>query len=137
MTLKIVLDTNILVSALVFGGKPKTVLEAVIEGRARLILSDPLLEELKGVLEGSKFRYPQKATQVILDSLILIADVVTPLVEIHHITRDPDDNRVLECAIEGHADFIVSGDLDLLDLGEFNGIPIESPAQFMRELGKR
>lgn len=134
--LKIVMDTNVLVSALVFGGKPRSVLETAIEGRAKLILSEVLLEELTGILEGPKFRYPRKVTQTIRDLLISIAEVVTPSVEIDRIVRDPDDNRILECAVEGCADFIISGDLDLLELGEFRGIRIRPPARFVRELEK-
>lgn len=130
---RVVLDTNVLVSALVFGGKPRKVLRLAISGVVKLVTSEILLEELKGVLEGPKFRYPPKVTQIILNEILSIAEVVVPSLQIDRITSDPDDNRVLECAVEGVADLIVSGDPDLTDLKEFRGIPIRTPADFLSE----
>lgn len=128
---RVVLDTNVLVSALVFGGTPRKVLRLAVSGAMKLIISEILLEELKGVLEGPKFRYLPNVTQLILNELLLIAEIVVPSLKIDHITSDPDDNRILECAVEGDADMIVSGDSDLLDLKEFRGIPILTPAEFL------
>jgi len=69
-------DTNFLVSAIVFGGKPREVLQAAISGRIKLVLSEILLEELKGVLEGPKFRYPMQVVLKILEELKWVAEVV-------------------------------------------------------------
>lgn len=133
---KVVLDTNVLISALVFGGKPRRVFQAATAGVIQLVISEILLEELTGVLEGAKFRYPKELTRMILDELTAVAELVTPTLSIRRITSDPDDNRVLECALAGRADLIVSGDPHLLDLVEFEGIPIWTPAKFVKELQK-
>ncbi len=131
---KVVLDTNVLISALVFGGKPRKVLQCAIDGDIHLILSNDLLEELQGVLEGRKFKYPPSVIQAILNQLTSIAQVVHPTVALHVISKDPDDDRVLECALTGRASIIASGDPHLLDLGEFQGIRILTPAQFLEEI---
>ncbi len=131
---QVVLDTNVLISAIVFGGKPREVLQAVLSGQVRLILSDILIEELIGVLEGPKFRYPREATRIIEERLRDLAKIVTPHLTIDRIVSDPDDNRVLECAVAGEADLIISGDSDLVTVGEFRGIPIWTPADFLKRL---
>lgn len=131
--LTIILDTNVLISALVFGGKPKMILEAAIQGTLQMALSQPISDELEGVLAGEKFRYPNKVTRVILDELIAISHVVTPAKRVNIIQSDPADNRILECAVAADAEIIVSGDTDLLTLKEFSGIAILSPAEFVEK----
>lgn len=131
---RVVLDTNVLISAIVFGGKPKKVLQAAIAGTFQLVLSNTLLEELHGVLEGPKFKLPREMMKTVRDELLLFADLVVPMNKLDVIVSDPDDNRVLECAATGEVDFIVSGDPDLLDLGQFQNIRIWTPAQFVREI---
>lgn len=131
----VVCDTNVLISALVFGGPPRRILEAAIRGVIQLATSRTLLDELVGVLEGKKFRFPPEATQLIADELVAISLIVHPRQRIQAIRTDPDDNRVLECAVASKARYSISGDNDLLTLGAFRGITIVPPARFkeMRE----
>lgn len=131
--MKAVFDTNVLVSALAFGGKPLEVLELAISEKVKLVISNVLLDELKGVLGGPKFRYPQPIIDLMIDQFMAIVELVKPRREISRIVTDPDDNRVLECAVEGEVDYIVSGDPDLLDLEAFEGITICTPAQFLSQ----
>src|SRR3989454_7024778 len=112
--MRLVLDTNVLVSAIVFGGPPRDVLETVLTGAHRLVLSPAILHELHRVLTGSKFRYAQAAADQVDAELREIAEIVEPETRLSVIAADPEDNRVLECAVEGGADVIVSGDRDLL-----------------------
>jgi putative PIN family toxin of toxin-antitoxin system len=77
--LRVVLDTNVLISAILFGGKPRQILEKAIRGEIRLCLSEPILEELKGVLQRSKFDYSPEMIQFILTELMGIADFVSSL----------------------------------------------------------
>jgi len=132
--MRIVLDTNVLISALVFGGNPRRILEKVIRGELELHLSESILVELQGVLQRSKFSFSAEAIRVILSELRAISEVVEPSVHIHQIEADPADNRVLECAEESHADFIISGDNHLLGIKEYNKIDVVSPSQFLRML---
>jgi len=130
--MRVVLDTNILISAIVFGGKPKIILEKAIRGDIQLVLSDPILEELQGVLLGKKFRYPTHVVVEIAQQLTSLAEIVYPEVEIVVIKNDPYDNRILECAVNGKAKYIVSGDSDLLLLKSYQNIDILTPDEFLK-----
>ena len=131
---KVVLDTNVLISGIAFGGKPRKIMTNIVTGRLRLALSEKILEELVGVLEGPKFRYPQKLVHGIADELRSIAKIVNPSRQINIIVSDPDDNIILECATAAGVNYIISGDRDLLDLETFENIPIVTPAKFVDEV---
>jgi len=134
--MRIVLDINVIISALLFGGNPRRILERVILAEAELILSEPILEELTGVLQRPKFRFPPGAIQAILAELTSVCYLVRPATSVSQIREDPADNRILECAVEGRADYIVSGDGHLLDLKQYKNIPILNSSQFLILLQK-
>jgi len=129
--MEIVLDTNVLISAIVFGGKPRKILEAVIRGELTLFLSEDILDELKAVLQRPKFGFPSEVIRTILAELHTIGTIVTPSKRIFAIQEDPDDNRILECAVEGSANYIVSGDTHLLNLRQYQNIRIVSPDEYL------
>ena len=129
--MRLVLDTNVLVSAIVFGGPPRAVLQAVVTGAHRLVLSPAILDELRRVLTGSKFRYTSAAAGLIDAELREITEIVEPETRLSVITSDRGDNRVRECAVEGGADVIVSGDRDLLALGRYEGILVYRSQEFL------
>ena len=131
---KVVLDTNVLISAIVFGGRPREVLEAAIKGQIQLVLTEYIMEELRGVLEGKKFRYPEEITDLIIHELEALAEIVKPKERITVIEKDPEDNGVLECAQESQADYIVSGDTHLLEIQDFKGTKILTPEEFLDTL---
>jgi hypothetical protein len=132
--IKVVLDTNVLISAILFGGKPRQILEKAISGEMRLCLSEPILEELKGVLQRSKFNYSPEMIQFILTELMGIADFVNPSEMIDLVLEDPDDNRILECAVEAGANYIVTGDIHLLKLSRYRNIEVLNAAAFLERL---
>ena len=132
--IRVVLDTNILISAILFGGKPRQVLERVIRGEIRLCMSEAILEELKGVLRRSKFSYSIEAIQVILTELISLSDFVNPSKTIRVVPEDPDDNRILECAVEAKANYIITGDLHLLRLSRYQDIEVLNAGAFLEKL---
>lgn len=130
MTPRAVLDTNVIVSGLGWSGAPAAILDAVSDDRLVLVTSAPLLAELRRVLE-----YPRLAKVIHhggaqLADLVAASGVVVVPNRVLTVVHDDDDNRVLEAAIAGAADYIVSGDTDLLDLGSFQGIPIIAPGEF-------
>jgi putative PIN family toxin of toxin-antitoxin system len=133
---KLVLDSNVWISALVFGGKPREILESAIRGLIEVAISDDILEEIKGVLEGKKFRYPAKTVCALITEVENLADLVVPVKKIEVVPEDPEDDRVLECAVESGADIIVSGDSHLLELQSFGRIKIMSPDGFLRRQRK-
>lgn len=128
--MRVVLDTNVLVSTFVFpGGPPEAVYRRVLSGELTMIVSRPLLAELGRVLVD-KFSWEAAYTEEVLAQLIRLGDLVEPGEVIEDIADDPADNRVLEAAAEGHADSIISGDRHLLRLGSWREIAIVDPAGF-------
>jgi putative PIN family toxin of toxin-antitoxin system len=129
VTPRVVLDTNVIVSGLGWRGVPAAILDAVGDDRLVLVTSAPLLAELRRVLEYPRIaKVIQEGAQ--LADLVAASGVVVVPNRVLTVISDDDDNRVLEAAIEGAADYIVSGDTDLLDLGSFQGIPIIAPGEF-------
>jgi uncharacterized protein len=130
--LRAVFDTNVLVSAFVFpGGPPEHAYRFVVERRVQLISSRPLLAELIRVLI-EKFGWQPIGAEEAGRQVAQLADIVKPTELMHEIEADPADNRVLEAALAGDADVIVSGDHHLLELEEWRGIPIQNPASFLQ-----
>lgn len=127
--LKVVCDTNIYISAILFGGNPEKVLFLAGDKKIELIISPDILAELALVLK-KKFGWNDWQISEVHAAIREIARVVTPGKTINIIKSDDCDNRILECALEAGADYIVSGDKHLLSLGDFAGKPILSPAAF-------
>jgi putative PIN family toxin of toxin-antitoxin system len=120
---RVVLDTNIFVSALILpGSRAEEALARVIEGTDRLILSKPILDELLGVLARKFSRDREELAQVAV-WLGDLAEWARPARRLS-VTADEADNRILECALAGTAEVIVTGDRGLLQLGSFEGIRI-------------
>jgi putative PIN family toxin of toxin-antitoxin system len=132
--LRVVLDTNVLISAILFGGKPRQILEKAIRGEIRLCISEPILEELKGVLQRSKFDYSPEMIQFILTELTSIADFMNPSKTINVVLEDPEDNRILECAVEAEANYIVTGDFHLLRLSRYRNVEVLNAVAFLENI---
>lgn len=138
--MKAVVDTNLLVSGLLWGNLPGRLIQAVADGRVRLYLSESLLTELGEVLNRDKFAarlaLKQFTPATALAKVRTVARIV-PVVPIRAPAglRDPDDLHVLACAVTAGADAIVTGDKDLLALAEFEGIPILNVRTALEKLG--
>ena len=128
---KAVLDTNVVISAVLFAGNPRKVLQAALKGELRLFTSEPLLAELLAVLTRSKFKFPRVAAVEAVGEYSNLCQVVEPEERLKVIKADPADNRVLECAVSAGAELIISGDSHLLNLEKFRSISIISPTQFL------
>lgn len=132
--MRVVLDTNVLVSALLFGGTPERIFLAGLRGEIDLVTSEALLTELDRVLE-EKFRLPARDARAAIALLREIAAVVEAGDRVAVVTACGADNRVLECAAAAGVDAIVTGDTrHLLPLKAFRGIPILDPAAFATRL---
>jgi putative PIN family toxin of toxin-antitoxin system len=121
--MRVVADTNVFISALMFGGLPGRLLDLALRRNFTLVTSKALLDELDEKL-GGKFAVSERDVQAIRAKLESHATVVNPDFELHAVAGDPDDNRVLECALAGKADSIVSGDRHLLQMVSYEGITI-------------
>lgn len=128
--LRVTADTNIYISALMFGGLPGVFLDLAMRRAFVLVTSTPLLEELDEKLRG-KFRVSSADASAIRLRLESFAHIAMPDFVLDVVVDDPDDNRVLECALAGKSDRIVSGDKHLLRLGSYEGIPIMTVREFL------
>jgi hypothetical protein len=135
----VVADTNVIISALLWNGSPRRILEAAERGLIRLFSSPPLVAELEDVLGRSKFAPRLVAAGVSPGSLVWAYRSAIAIVEGSPIGPviqvDPDDDQVLSCAIACHAEAIVSGDPHLLDMKEFRGVAILTPLELLSRLG--
>lgn len=132
--IKVVLDTNILVSAIAFGGKPEQILSLVLEEDLLAVTSPILLAELREVL-SKKFPLKEKDFRLTVKSIEEIFRVIQPKKSVEVLTDD-DDNRVLEVAVEGGCKYIVTGDQDLLRLNSFKSIKIVTADEFLEIFNK-
>ncbi|OGJ93663.1 MAG: putative toxin-antitoxin system toxin component, PIN family [Candidatus Raymondbacteria bacterium RifOxyC12_full_50_8] len=126
-----VFDTNVFVSALLFGGRPRLALEKVIEGAVRLHISPDLIGELRTTLSRQKFKLSPEQTAFFIEEIEALCTPVLPREKIKKACRDQKDHIVLECAVASACDALVTGDEDLLVLKTYRGVPIISVAGFL------
>jgi len=139
--IRAVIDTSILIRAII---KPRGTVSPILQGLRnadyQLVYSDPLLAELAEVLARprlpAKYGLTTEDIATVLSLILLRGEPVVPARRIG-VCRDPNDNMVLEAAVAGQVDAIVSGDEDLLTLSPFEGIPVLSPAAFLRRLASQ
>ncbi len=136
--MRVVLDTNVVTSALLWGGIPERLIELAGEGSLELFTSEALLDELGGILGRPKFagklRHKNISAAEVVARYREIAETVEAAPIEETALRDPDDAHVLACALAARAEAIVSGDADLHALGSYHGIPILSPADCVRRV---
>ncbi len=132
--LTVTADTNIYLSALHFGGKPRQLLEAARAGLFDLAVSEPILTEVERVLR-TKFAWDAEHVAAARRVVGGFTRLVIPDREIATVPDDPDDDRILECAVAAGAHVLVSGDKHLLRLGAFEGIRIVPVAEFLVRFG--
>ena len=136
--MRIVIDTNVIVSAFLWGGTPRRLLDAVETQHFELFTSRALITELEDVLSREKFAAQLRQTRVtsafLLARFTQLATLIAPAEVAVPELRDPKDIHVLACALAARAEVIVSGDDDLRALGSYQGIPILSPAECLMRL---
>ncbi len=135
--IRIVLDTNQFVSALLKPGSiPDRIVQMVREGHVLLLMSDAICDEIFRVLAYPKIRKRITASDADLQNLAQLlrtVAIITPdIIILPQLAADPDDTKFLGCALEGRADFIVSGDHHLTDLDMYRGIRVVTPADFIQ-----
>lgn len=129
--IKAVLDTNVYISAIVFGGRPMEILRLAKEKKIKIFISEHITGEIARVLK-EKFKWQDRDIDRALRRTRRASTSVFPREHLSIIKKKRSDNRILECALEGEAHFIVSGDKKhILPLKNFRGIKILSPAEFL------
>ena len=139
-SVRAVLDTNVLVAFLLTRGRTiSTILDGWERDNFDLLTSPALIAEVSRTLEKPKLRQRirPEAAQALLEALEEDAILTPGDLELPGVTPDPDDDAVVSCAIEGDADYIVSRDAHLLGLGEYEGVHIVEPIEFVRVLAVR
>ena len=131
---RVVLDTNIIISALFWTGPPRDVYNLVRENKIIMLFSEDMEREFIRVLGYPKFGLSAKEILPIVIHLRNNAELIRPAAALSVITADPTDNIFLECAVDGRADYIISGDKHLLDLDLYQGIHIIKPKDFLGRL---
>ncbi|MBI5671958.1 MAG: putative toxin-antitoxin system toxin component, PIN family [Nitrospirae bacterium] len=135
--MRVVADTNVIVSAMLWIGSPHQILVASEDARLTLCTSPSLLRELTGVLSRPKFAPRLRALQVSVSELTTgyarLARLVNPQRIMRVVAEDPADDEVLACALAARAHYIVSGDTDLLRVRSYRGISILSPHLFVQQ----
>lgn len=127
---KVVLDTNVFISALFWKGSPYQIFKEVLKGVILNFTSPEILEEIKKRLLD-KFQLPFERVKEFLGIIIFNSQIVYPKKRIGLIKKDPSDNKIIECTLEAKASFIISGDKHLLDIRRYKGIKIVSPREFL------
>ena len=134
--MKLVLDTNIFISSFFWGGNPRKIMVRIIDGKDMLFVSDEILQEVFSVMSRPKFNVGCIQVTRFIESIEEIAYRVPTLGTIQGVCRDSDDDKILECAVLGNVDFIISGDSDLLSLKEFRQIPVITVLEYMNKIEK-
>lgn len=129
--MKIILDTNVLISGIFFSGPPAQILQAWRDSTIKIILSEEILVEYQRVAEELSYKFHE----VDIEKIIELITIYGEFFEIKNISvsvcEDPDDNKFLECAIASNCKLIVSGDKHLLDVTGYQGISVLKPRDFI------
>lgn len=133
--MKIVADTNVLLSGSFWDGKSRTIIDKAESGEITLVLSKDIINEFIRVLNYDEIKekiitknLEMKRT---VEQIVSLSEIVIPTEKIMAVKNDPDDDIIIECALAGNVDFIISQDKDLIRLKEFRGIPIIKPEEFL------
>jgi putative PIN family toxin of toxin-antitoxin system len=124
------LDTNILVSAFQFGGKPQTLIQMALDGEIEIAISQPIIDETIRILKD-KFGWSTADLGGVLSVIRSCTTFVTPTDRLEVVDSDADDNRIVECAVASGSSVIVTGDKHLLRLGRYSGISILRVREFL------
>lgn len=127
---KVVLDTNIYISAIMFGGNPKKILRLVMIKKIKVFISTLILLEISEKLH-KKFKLSEEDVTKILKGISKITEIVYPKIKLYVAEDDPSDNKILECATEANVNYIVTGDKHLLKLKGFEETKIVTPSDFL------
>ena len=134
--MKIVIDTNIFVSSFLWKGNPRKIIDRVINRINRLYVSDEILFEIKKVMLRKKFKLNEHTVDDYINTIKYFSIKVFPKNKIENISRDKDDDKFLKCGIEGNVDYIITGDIHLLELKKYENIKIMKPKDYLEIVEK-
>jgi len=128
-------DTNIYISGIFWRGNPRKLIEKAIGKEVELFVSKDILSELETVLQRD-FKADKRRTEQITNNILKISQLIEVRTSVNAIKRDPGDNKILACAVDSKSEYLVSGDVHLLDLKEYKGINIVTASEMLKILKK-
>lgn len=135
--MKIVLDTNVIISAFLWAGRTSHFFDLIEEKKLTIYTCSEQISELKNVLRRSKFSQPIQRTGLESNAIVTaftdLAHIIQPLIKVDMVQDDPIDNKILSCALTSRASYLVSGDKHLLKLKKIDSIPILSVNKFLNK----
>ena len=132
--MKVVVDTNVLVSGVFFGGMPSRILEAWREKRTDVVVSPDILEEYRRVGEHLETQFTDVSLAPFLALLVMNAEINEPPDLPEQVSRDSDDDKFIACALAGGCHVIISGDKDLLSISGYRGVKVVAPREFLESV---
>jgi putative PIN family toxin of toxin-antitoxin system len=128
--MKIVLDTSTMISATFWRGDSYKVVKMVSKGKVQTFTSMEVINEFKQVLQ-EKFVKDETKIKEIVTTMLNISKLIRPIKKYNAVKDDPEDNKVIDCAVEARADYLITKDKHILSLGEYKGIKIVTPREFL------
>jgi putative PIN family toxin of toxin-antitoxin system len=129
--MKIVLDSNVFVSSFFWKGNPRKIFDRVTNGLDELYISDEILQEITAVMTRKKFNMEINEIEDYIKIIESYSIKLSPQNKVEEVSRDKNDNKILECGFEGKVDYIITGDNDLLVLRNYKGIRIVKPKEYL------
>ena len=133
--MRIVRDTNVMASAVFFGGQPYRLLHYIMEGQVDVVASEEIVDEYEEIFLRLKHKYPSIRTRIPLNDILARFEIIRVTSDIH-VSRDPDDDKFISCAVDGKCLYIVSGDSDLLSIGNYGNVEILTVVDFLNRIEK-
>jgi len=135
--MKTVLDANVIVSAAVWGGNPRKIIKRVADGLDKLFIAEYIIDELEDVLRRPIFGLSSEEAELRIAEIERLGKKVaaSPERRVTGVCRDPDDDIYLECAVSAGADYLITGDRDLLDIKEYGGVKIVNARDYLDIVG--
>ncbi len=131
--MKIILDTNVFISGIFWSGAPYQILKAWQQGKIGLVMSQEILNEYDRVTKALSEKYPTIDLSPFIELLAIHAEIHVPEKLKEPVSRDPDDDKFIACALSSKVKIIVSGDQDLLSVSGYQGIDIIKPGAFVKQ----
>lgn len=131
--MRIVIDTNIVASAIFFGGRPRELLELLLQHELSAFITKEIIEEYQGTIEYLQDEYPSRRISVPLTQIIAACNMIETTSEVR-VCRDPDDDKFFACALDSRSLYIVSGDKDLLAVKQYKDVQVVTVSQFFRDI---
>ena len=131
--MKIVLDTNVVISGIFFTGPPFEILNAWQQGKVNIVMSPDILDEYYWVSDELQERFPEIDAEPLLSLISSNCEMIQNTYLSSPVCEDPDDDKFIACAVAGNAQCIVSGDKHLLNVGTYEGISMVNPSTFVKK----